>query len=817
MAAESRFFNRELSWLEFDQRVLDEARDPTIPLLERLKFLAITSSNLDEFTMVRVGSLQLLLAEGESHPDPNGLTTAEQLRAIGERMHSFADEQYRVYLSELEPALTQAGLRRVRPKELNDRQKKHVHALFDQEIFPVLTPMAVAVLLESAAGDLAPGASVDQARSAKKRASKKKAAPLAAPTPSPRRGGPGRGDDDRTTSPREQSLTVGRIASEGSSTFEAPLPNPPRRGEGENKAEAVARTDGATSVTDAPVFFPSADTPSFPPVINQSLSLCVRLAPSVGSIVPRFAIVPFGRSRQRFLTLPSESGFSFILLEDVVGLFLAQLFPGETIEECVPFRITRNADLELREDLAFDLLREMQEIVNARREGACVRLEVAESGSQTVREFLQSAVEVSDEWVFAVPGPLDLGAFFRLTDSQGFDALRYEPWSPKPLPQVDPAESLFTTIGRRDVLLYHPYESFDPVVRLIEEAADDPDVLAIKQTLYRSSAKSPIVAALKRAALKGKYVTAVVELKARFDELRNIEWARDLERAEVQVIYGVKGLKTHAKVCLIVRREPQGITRYVHFGTGNYNEITSRIYSDVSLMTCNDDLGADATAFFNAITGYSQPQQFRKIEMAPIGLRDKLLEMIEAEAERKKHGQKAVIMAKFNALVDERMIEALYAASKVGVKIRLNVRGICCLRPGVPGLSENITVTSVVDRFLEHARVFYFYHGGDERLFLSSADWMPRNLDRRVELLVPVEDPACRTKLMAILKTHFQDNVKAKKLLPDGSYERVKPSSSAEPCRSQEVLYRRAIDAIEQAERAALTVFEPHRAPGAEE
>jgi len=764
MAAESRFFNRELSWLEFDQRVLDEARDPTIPLLERLKFLAITSSNLDEFTMVRVGSLQLLLAEGESRPDPNGLTTTEQLRAIGERMHSFADEQYRVYLSELEPALAQAGMRRVQPQELNDRQTKHVLALFEQEIFPVLTPMAVAVVLDSATSDLAPEASANETRAAKKRATKKKVAPLAAPT----------------------------------------IP-------------VLTRTDGATSVTDAPVFFPSADTPSFPPLINQSLSLCVRLAPSAGSLVPRFAIVPFGRNRQRFLTLPSESGFSFILLEDVVGLFLALLFPGETIEECVPFRITRNADLELREDLAFDLLREMQEIVNARREGACVRLEVAESGSQIVREFLQSAVAVADEWVFAVPGPLDLGAFFRLTDSQGFDALRYEQWSPKPLPQVDPAESLFTTIARRDVLLYHPYESFDLVVRLIEEAADDPDVLAIKQTLYRSSAKSPIVAALKRAAQKGKYVTAVVELKARFDELRNIEWARDLERAEVQVIYGVKGLKTHAKVCLIVRREPQGITRYVHFGTGNYNEITSRIYSDVSLMTCNDDLGADATAFFNAITGYSQPQQFRKIEMAPIGLRDKLLEMIEAEAQRKKHGQKAVIMAKFNALVDERMIEALYEASQEGVKIRLNVRGICCLRPGVPGLSENITVTSVVDRFLEHARVFYFYHGGDERLFISSADWMPRNLDRRVELLVPVEDPACRTKLMAIMKTHFQDNVKAKKLLPNGTYERVKPSSSAEPCRSQEVLYRRAIDAIEQAERAALTVFEPHRAPGAEE
>ena len=762
MAAESRFFNRELSWLEFDQRVLDEARDVSIPLLERLKFLAITASNLDEFTMVRVGSLQLLLAEGSSRPDPSGLTTAEQLKAIGERMHSFADEQYRVYLADLEPALAQAGMRRVRSKELNDRQTKHMQTLFEQEIFPVLTPMAIAVTVESP--EITAG-SAESALPAKKKVARKKAA--------------------------------------SSETPAASL--------------AATTPSDSPSVTDSPVFFPSADTPSFPQLINQSLSLCVRLAPSAGSTVPRFAIVPFGRTRQRFLTLPSESGFSFILLEDVVELFLTRLFPGESIEECVPFRITRNADLELQEDQAFDLLRKMQEIVNARRQSACVRLEVAGNSSALVREFLQSAVEVADEWVFHAPGPLDLGAFFRLTDSQGFDALRYEPWPPKPVPEIDPAESLFTTISRRDVLLYHPYESFDPVVRLVEEAADDPDVLAIKQTLYRTSGKSPIVAALRRAAQKGKYVTAVVELKARFDELRNIEWARDLERAEVQVIYGVKGLKTHAKICLIVRREPQGITRYVHFGTGNYNEITSRIYSDASLMTCNDSFGADATAFFNAITGYSQPQQFRKIEMAPIGLRDKLLEMIEAEAERKKHGQKALILAKFNALVDERMIEALYAASQAGVKIRLNVRGVCCLRPGVPGLSENITVTGVIDRFLEHARVLYFYHGGDERLFLSSADWMPRNLDRRVELLVPVEDPACRAKLLAILKTHFQDNVKARRLLPDGRYERVKAGSGTEPLRSQEALYGRAGQAVEQADRAALTMFEPHRAPGADE
>ena len=755
MAAESRYFNRELSWLEFDQRVLDEARDMSIPLLERLKFLAITASNLDEFTMVRVGSLQLLQADSGSRPDSNGLTTTEQLKAIGDRMHLFADEQYRVYLAELEPALAQAGLRRVRPKELNDRQTKHAQTLFEQEIFPVLTPMAIAMTVES----------TESARPAKRKVAKKKS-----------------------------------IAAESSVVA---LP-------------ATAPSD-SPSVTDSPVFFPSADAPAFPQLINQSLSLCVRLAPSAGSTAPRFALVPFGRNRQRFLTLPSDSGFSFILLEDAVELFLARLFPGESIEECVPFRITRNADLELQEDQASDLLTKMQEVVNARRQSACVRLEVAGHGSALVREFLQSAVEVSDEWVFAAPGPLDLGAFFRLTDSQGFDALRYEPWPPKPVPEIDPAESLFTAIARHDMLLYHPYESFDPIVRLVEEAADDPDVLAIKQTLYRTSGKSPIVAALRRAAQKGKYVTAVVELKARFDELRNIEWARDLERAEVQVIYGVKGLKTHAKICLIVRREPQGIQRYVHFGTGNYNEITSRIYSDASLMTCNDDLGADATAFFNAITGYSQPQQFRQIEMAPIGLRDKLLEMIEAEAERKKHGQKALIMAKFNALVDERMIEALYAASQAGVKIRLNVRGICCLRPGVPGLSENITVTGVIDRFLEHSRILYFYHGGDERLFLSSADWMPRNLDRRVELLVPVADPACRAKLLAILKTHFQDNVKARRLLPDGRYERVKAGSDAKPLRSQETLYLRAGQAVEQADREALTMFEPHRAPGADE
>jgi polyphosphate kinase len=373
---------------------------------------------------------------------------------------------------------------------------------------------------------------------------------------------------------------------------------------------------------------------------------------------------------------------------------------------------------------------------------------------------------------------------------------------------------MFDTIARRDILLHHPYESFEPVVRLVEEAADDPDVLAIKQTLYRTSRNSPVVAALCRAAEKGKHVTAIVELKARFDEERNIEWARNLEQASVQVIYGVKGLKTHAKLCIIVRREPHGIQRYVHFGTGNYNEITARIYGDVSYFTNDEELGADATSFFNAVSGYSQPQQFRKIEAAPMGLRDRLLEMIEIETQRKQQGQKAYIAAKLNSLVDSRIIDALYTASQAGVRIQLNVRGICCLRPGVPELSENITVVSIVDRFLEHSRIIYFYHGGDERVFISSADWMPRNLDRRVELLVPVEDAASRRRLISILDVYFRDNVKGRVLRQDGTYDRVRAKRKAKKVRCQELFYEEACDALKRAEQSRRTTFEPYRAHG---
>jgi polyphosphate kinase len=697
---EPRYINRELSWLEFNQRVLDEARDPTNPLLERLKFLAITSSNLDEFFMVRVGSLKIVEAQGRTKPDPSGLSPKQQLEAIGRRARQMLEDQYKTFNDDVGPALQEAGIRHLAPDELSERQRDQAEYVFDNEISSVLSPIAV-----SSADDL----------------------PL--------------------------------------------LP-------------------------------------------NQTIIVCVRLNAINEEEGPRYALVPFGSALNRFLTLPSEGGYACTLLENVVAMFADRFFPSNVVEECVPFRITRNADVSVQDDLAADLLEEMEDMLAARKQTACVRLEVAVGASEQLLGFLKSSLQVNDQDVFVVPGPLDLAAFFQITDLPGFDELKNENWPPQPSVHVDPTVSMFDVIRDHDVLLCHPYESFEPVVRLVEEAADDPDVLAIKQILYRTSRKSPIVAALRRAAERGKYVTAVVELKARFDEARNIEWAKSMERSGVQVIYGVKRLKTHAKVCIVIRREPHGIQRYVHFGTGNYNEQTARLYSDVSYLTANEDFGADAATFFNSITGYSQPQQYRKIAAAPIGLREEILEMIESETHRRREGQKARIVAKVNSLADPKIIEAFYAASVAGVSIKLNVRGICCLRPGVPGLSENISVTSIVDRFLEHARIFYFYHGGDERVFISSADWMPRNLDRRVELLVPIEDTACRQQLISILDTYFRDNTRARRILPDGKFELTRPGGKP-ALRSQEELYRMACQAVKAAQQTQQTVFEPHKAPEA--
>jgi polyphosphate kinase len=452
----------------------------------------------------------------------------------------------------------------------------------------------------------------------------------------------------------------------------------------------------------------------------------------------------------------------------------------------------------------------MKELLQQRRTADYVRLEISSGAPDEMVEFLRLSLQVHPNRVARIPDPIDMASLMPLGSLEGFDHLRDVPWPPQRHPQIDSTQSMFTTLAERDVVLFHPYQSFEPVIRLIEEAADDPDVLAIKQTLYRTSRKSPIVSALRRAAERGKYVTVIVELKARFDEARNIEWAQELEQAGVQVIYGVKYLKTHAKLCLIVRREPHGIVRYTHVGTGNYNEITARFYSDFSLLTCDAKLGADASAFFNAVTGYSEPQEFAEIEVAPLGLRKRLISLIEAEIDRKEQGVEARITGKLNSLVDPTLIEALYRASQAGVSIRLNVRGICCLRPGVPGLSENITVVSIVDRCLEHARILHFYHGGDDLVFISSADWMPRNLDRRVELLVPIDDAAGKKVCLNALDEYFRDNQNAWVLQPDGRYIR-KTARQNEPFRAQQRQYQAAVDLLRESERMRRSVFEPHQ------
>jgi polyphosphate kinase len=693
-AGKSTLINRELSWLDFNQRVLDEATDPATPLLERLNFLSITASNLDEFFMVRVGGLLLLAEAGVTRADASGLTPARQLRRIGERAHRMFEDQYALYRDVLSPALAEAGIRRVEGSELTGEQGEYVEWFFEREVFPIVTPMAVPSSAE------------------------------------------------------------------------------------------------------------------FPLLVNLGLNVVVRLKPAPGR-QRKFAVIPLGSGVDRLVRLPSRKGHVYVTIEDVVRCHAGRFFPGETVLECVPFRITRNADLTAREDAPHDFLSEMEEVLSRRRKSGCVRLEIDRSASDGLLKFLRESLQVEADGIYAVGGPLALCALRALASSGEFPALRYAPWPAQPSPQVDLKRSIFDEISRHPILLYHPYDSYEPVLRLVEQAAGDPDVLAIKQILYRTSTNSPIVRALKRAAEAGKYVTALVELKARFDEARNIEWARELEECGVQVIYGVKGLKTHAKICIVTRREAHGVVRYLHFGTGNYNERTARLYCDVSYMTRDEDLGADASTFFNAISGYSEPRTFLKLEAAPIGLREKLLELIDGEAMRRKQGQPARIMAKLNSLVDHGMIKALYRASRAGVKIDLNVRGICCLRPGVKGLSENISVVSIVDRYLEHARVLYFHQGGEGKAFISSADWMPRNLDRRVELLVPVDDPVSRRRLIAMLETSLRDNVKGRRLFPDGAW-RLPELGKEKPFRSQEATYLQACQAVKEAESARRTVFEPH-------
>ncbi len=694
----SQFFNRELSWLEFNQRVLEHAESAEQPLLERIKFLAITGSNLDEFFMVRIGGLKLQHERNPMVRDPAGLTIGEQLHAVSERCHRLQNDQYRILNELLEPALGDSGIRRIDLETAGQRAREASDRWFQNEVLAVLSPQAL-----------------------------------------------------------------------------------------------------------------YHDLP-FPLLQGLQLHLCVRLE-AIDQEEPgwQFSVIPLGRVLNRLVTLPTDKGYGFVLLEDLVKQHIDEIFPGRKVLDCTTFRITRNADVMLREDAAPDLMVGMEEVLESRRQSRCVRLELSSDASDETTAYLTETLGITSQDLFRVNGPIDLTYLFQLVSIEGFRSLRSEPWSPQGSPSIEPAETMFANIARGDCLLVHPYERFDPVVRFIEEAATDPDVLAIKQILYRTSRNSPIVDALKRAAERGKYVTAIVELKARFDEARNIEWAREMERAGVQVIYGVRGLKTHAKVCIVMRREPQGIVRYMHFGTGNYNEVTASVYSDVSLLTCNEALGEDATKFFNAVTGASQPNQMQLLAAAPTTLRSRILGLIEAETQRCREGQPAEIIAKVNALVDTDIINALYEASCAGVKVRLNVRGVCCLVPGVKGMSKLIEVVSIVDRFLEHARVIYFKHGGDDQVFISSADWMPRNLDRRVELLVPVLKPEHRKRLSAMLHTYFKDNTNSWRLLPSGLYERKTPTSKKPAARAQASLYQAAVNAKRRAEQSGRSTFETHQ------
>lgn len=716
---EFRFINRELSWLEFNQRVLDQAADTAIPLLERAKFLAITSSNLDEFMMVRIGSLKLK-TDHAGWRDPTGMTVAEQLQAVARRCRQITSRQYKVLTDSLEPLLAAAGIHRIDLNDCSDRCSEAAQRRFNNDVFAVLSPQAI---FEERPFPLLQGLGVHLCIRLK------------------------------------------------------PQPRP-----AETKSGSTEQQSGEEDSTE------ESSTHEW-----------------------EFAVLPLGRTVPRLLPMPANHGHAYVLLEELVSHYITDFFPGREVVECTAFRITRNADVEVQEDSAADLVAGMTEVLESRRQSRVIRLEYGSCASDPTIAFLSESMQVGHQDLYPIDGPLDLTYLFTLHGIEGYDSLRDEPWPAQSTPQIEPSESMFTTISAGDVLMVHPYEQFDPVVRLIEEAATDPDVLAIKQILYRTSRNSPIVAALMRAAEHGKYVSVIVELKARFDEARNIEWAREMERAGVQVIYGIRGLKSHAKVCIIVRREPHGIVRYVHFGTGNYNEVTSKLYSDVSLLTCNDALGADATAFFNGVTGASQPQTLQHLAAAPITLRARILDLIEAETQRCLEGQKAEIIAKMNALVDIEIIDALYRASQAGVKVRLNVRGICCLKPGVPGLSENIQVTSIVDRFLEHARIIYFRHGGNSEIFISSADWMPRNLNRRVELLVPVDDPGCRRKLLSTLRTYFDDNTNTWLMQSDGSYQRIREQAAqSKQVRSQEVLHKRAKEAMLSIEQNRRMRFETH-------
>jgi polyphosphate kinase len=673
-----RFLNRELSWLEFNQRVLEEAQDEHVPLLERVKFLAIFSSNLDEFFMVRVARLKRRIEAGDQTSGPDGLTPAQALTAISARVHQLVEQQHRCFLKELQPRLAAEGIHLVRPPDLTREQEQFLGEYFRRTLFPVVTPLAI---------------------------------------------DPGH---------------------------------------------------------------------PFPYLANRSLCLVVTLHPLTPSRLPETTLavvhIPTPVVR-RFIALPAPRGqYAFILLEDVIRLYLPQLYQGYEILSCHALRVTRDAEMELPLGRTQDLLTSIEAGVRERRMGIALRLQYDVNLPPDVLARFVEELELQADDLYAGEGFTAFADLFQLYSTVDLPRLKDRPLSPLSVPEFESTASVWSAIRNGDILVHHPYHSFRTVTRFVEEAAKDPKVLAIKMTLYRVSPTSPIAQALTQAAEMGKEVAVLVELRARFDEEANISWARALEEVGAHVVYGLVGYKTHCKACLVVRQEADGIRRYCHLATGNYNVRTGGLYEDLGLFTCRESFGEDLTELFNLLTGYTRPRGFQHLLVAPTELRDNLVTRVRREAEHAQAGRPARLIVKLNSLVDPILIEELYMASQAGVEIDLIVRGICCLRPGVPGLSEHIRVISIIDRYLEHARIFYFHNAGESEYWLASADWMPRNLDRRVEVAFPVLDLKLQAQLRNILDIQLADTLKARVLLPDGSSQR-RWEDEAAPVRSQERLY----------------------------
>lgn len=682
--------NRELSWLKFNRRVLSEARDKNIPLLERLKFVSITSSNLDEFFMVRVASLKDMVHADYRKKDIAGMTATQQLAAINEKTRELVDNQYHTYNRSLVPLMKANHIQIIEKfEDLDKRQQEFVDRYFENSVYPVLTPMAV-----------------------------------------------------------------------------------------------------------------DASRP-FPLIRNKTLNIAALLSGKTGKSsreVVEFATVQVPSVLPRLVQIPSDETEgkkeqTFILLEQIIEKNIDKLFLNYKVLCAHPYRVMRNADLTIDEDEASDLLKEIQKQLKMRQWGEVIRLEVEASIDKKLLRFLKDELKVAEEDIFQINGPIDLTFLMKMYGLPGCDHLRNKPYTPQKVPGIEPGENIFDAIRGGDILLQHPYQTFDPVVDFIRQAAVDPDVLAIKQTLYRVSGNSPIIAALAKAAENGKQVSVLVELKARFDEENNIVWAKKLEQAGCHVIYGLVGLKTHSKIALVVRREEDGIRRYVHLGTGNYNDSTAKLYTDCGIFTCMEAIGEDATAVFNMLSGYSEPLSWNELTLAPIWLRAKFMHLIARETKYAREGKPARIIAKMNSLCDEGIIAALYEASAAGVEIDLIVRGICSLKVGIPGVSEHIRVRSIVGNFLEHSRIFYFENDGEEEVYMGSADWMPRNLDRRVEILFPVLDDEIKEKVKHILFVELSDNMKAHVLKSDGKYEKIDKRGKA-LVNSQVQFCKDAIEAV---------------------